>query len=191
VQAFEQVVAIEPDSAAGWQALGGLQFAQGNPERAQQALERATQLAPNDVSVHRALSEVYAQIGQEEKALEALERAVKLAPTDGELLALFRRDMLRRMSKHRRWSIQEAAERLHFDSARELTRAILASPELASIFTVDGDMLDIRTDATPEGYDKLIATFTEWERSGRGKKSDLRTSSSRTSSKAATRQPNQ
>jgi tetratricopeptide (TPR) repeat protein len=79
---YRQILALDPEMAAAWHALGLLVFNSGNLEEASQCLARATLQAPLNAIYHRNLGEMLRRIGHLDRAIACGEAACKLSPAD-------------------------------------------------------------------------------------------------------------
>lgn len=80
--AFRAALAIDPQLAPVYNALGGLYVAQQRPSEAIPLYRQATQLEPETAEFWRNLGIVLANQGQADEGVAALETAVTLAPNN-------------------------------------------------------------------------------------------------------------
>ncbi|MBI3483684.1 MAG: sulfatase-like hydrolase/transferase [Acidobacteria bacterium] len=73
--AFQQSVAISPDYAPGYEAMGEVLLFQGQVDQAIEALRKAVSLAPDSAKAHRALAKALQAKGLDQEAQEELKKA--------------------------------------------------------------------------------------------------------------------
>jgi tetratricopeptide (TPR) repeat protein len=78
---FQRAVALAPERASGWFALGHAYEVLGLSRQALEALERARGLGAGDPAVHLSLGRVHRQLGRRGEAARDYERALALAST--------------------------------------------------------------------------------------------------------------
>jgi len=94
LDAYENVLAIDPEYVSGWVRLGDLMLrrgAEGDDEAAVEAFETALDLAPRRASSWSRLARARAARGELEAAAEAAERALELDPEEPDARAVLRR----------------------------------------------------------------------------------------------------
>ena len=80
-QAFQQVVAANPDDADAFYNLGTLYLRRNSPEEARRNLEQALQLRPNYAEAWNNLGMLAAQQGNNEEAVRSFQQALELRPS--------------------------------------------------------------------------------------------------------------
>ena len=80
-QAFQQVVAANPEDADAFYNLGTLYLRRNSPEEAKRNLEQALQLRPNYAEAWNNLGMLAAQQGNNEEAIHSFQRSLELRPS--------------------------------------------------------------------------------------------------------------
>lgn len=97
-EAYEDALALEPQSAAAYLGLGDVRRDQGQDKEALAAYEKARELAQDDevaATIHANLADIYNTSGRLDEALASYREAVRLRPDDalsyGSLAGLYRK----------------------------------------------------------------------------------------------------
>ena len=85
---FEQMRAVDPNTARLPQALARQYLDQGRPDQAAAALERAAALGPTLPDIHLALARIHLDEGRFDDAAREVERELAIAPDSAEARAL-------------------------------------------------------------------------------------------------------
>jgi len=80
-QAFQQVVAANPEDADAFYNLGTLYLRRNSPEEAKRNLEQALQLRPNYAEAWNNLGMLAAQQGKNDEAIRSFQRSLELRPS--------------------------------------------------------------------------------------------------------------
>lgn len=83
--AFQQLIAVHPESPLGYKGLGSLALAEGNAEAAREQFQKARDRAPGDVAIRHSLGLLALSAGDAEAALASFDALVEEAPDRTEL----------------------------------------------------------------------------------------------------------
>ncbi len=91
IDSFQKVLALEPDGAEAYAAMGEALYSLNRPQQSQVALEKALALDPQDGTAHQILGKLYQDDGKQDAAIPEFEAAIRLNPNDREAVyRLFR-----------------------------------------------------------------------------------------------------
>ncbi len=91
IDSYRKVLAIQPNWAEAYAAVGEALYALNHPQQSEVALRKAVALDPQDGAAHKILGKLYQDAGQQEAAIPQLEAAIRLNPNDREAVyRLFR-----------------------------------------------------------------------------------------------------
>ena len=82
VNAYHKVLALQPNSAEAYAAIGNALFALNRTDESKAALETALRLDPADGAAHATLGKIYQDEGRDDQAIAEFEAAIRERPDD-------------------------------------------------------------------------------------------------------------